>query len=103
MSNLIAPHGAARLSPLFVDDAGERERLVLEAETLPSLTVASAAASNAVMLGGGYFTPLTGFMDKADALSVGQSMRTAGGLFWPTPVLNLVEKPARPGPDRGSR
>ena len=101
MSNLIAPHGAARLSPLFVDDAGERERLMQEAKALPSITVASAAASNAVMLGGGYFTPLAGFMDKADALSVGRSMRTAGGLFWPTPVLNLVEEAGATGP--GSR
>ena len=57
---------------------------------MPSITVSSAAASNAVMLGGGYFTPLAGFMDKTDALSVGRAMRTAGGLFWPTPVLNLV-------------
>ena len=90
MSNLIDPHGAPRLTPLFVEDADERARLVQEAETLPSITVSSAAASNAVMLGGGYFTPLAGFMDKADALSVGRAMRTAGGLFWPTPVLNLV-------------
>ncbi|MGB1009286.1 MAG: sulfate adenylyltransferase, partial [Thiolinea sp.] len=29
-------------------------------------------------------------MNKADALSVGQSMCTTSGLFWPTPVLNLV-------------
>ena len=90
MSNLIAPHGAPHLSPLYVADADERARLAQEAETLPSITVSSAAASNAVMLGGGYFTPLAGFMDKADALSVGRAMRTAGGLFWPTPVLNLV-------------
>ncbi len=90
MSNPIPPHGATRLKPLFVEDADERRALLREAETLPAVTVASAAASNAVMLGGGYFTPLDGFMDKADALSVGRSMHTAGGLFWPTPVLNLL-------------
>lgn len=90
MSNLIAPHGTPRLTPLYVADADERARLAQEAESLPPITVSSAAASNAVMLGGGYFTPLAGFMDKADALSVGRAMRTAGGLFWPTPVLNLV-------------
>ena len=90
MSNLIAPHGAPRLTPLYVADADERARIAQEAESLPSIAVSSAAASNAVMLGGGYFTPLAGFMDKADALSVGRAMRTAGGLFWPTPVLNLV-------------
>ncbi|MYJ70641.1 MAG: sulfate adenylyltransferase [Rhodospirillaceae bacterium] len=87
---MIAPHGAPRLTPLYVADADERARIAQEAESLPSIAVSSAAASNAVMLGGGYFTPLAGFMDKADALSVGRAMRTAGGLFWPTPVLNLV-------------
>ena len=30
-------------------------------------------------------------MNKADALSVAGNMHTASGLFWPTPVLNLVE------------
>ena len=29
-------------------------------------------------------------MNKANALSVGKSMTTTDGLFWPTPVLNLV-------------
>ena len=101
MSNLISPHGAARLDPLFVGDADERARLAREAESLPSVTVASAAASNAVMLGGGYFTPLAGFMDRADALLVGRSMHTAAGLFWPTPVLNLVHDAGAIGP--GSR
>ncbi len=101
MSNPIPPHGATRLKPLFVEDPDERRALLQEAETLPAVTVASAAASNAVMLGGGYFTPLDGFMDKADALSVGRSMHTAGGLFWPTPVLNLVAEVGAVAP--GSR
>jgi sulfate adenylyltransferase len=43
------------------------------------------------MLGGGYFNPLTGYMNKADALSVAATMHTTSGLFWPTPVLNLLE------------
>ncbi len=101
MSNPIPPHGATRLKPLFVEDPDERRALLREAETLPAVTVASAAASNAVMLGGGYFTPLDGFMDKADALSVGRSMHTADGLFWPTPVLNLVAEAGAVAP--GSR
>ncbi|MDH3638837.1 MAG: sulfate adenylyltransferase, partial [Gammaproteobacteria bacterium] len=47
-------------------------------------------ASNAVMLGAGYFNPLTGYMNKQDALSVAERMHTAGGLFWPAPIMNLV-------------
>jgi len=43
------------------------------------------------MLGGGYFTPLNGYMTKADALSVAKSMKTESGLFFPVPVLNLLK------------
>ena len=67
---MIKPHGADSLLPLLVTDAEERRELLAEAEGLPSLLLNSAAAANAVMLGGGYFTPLTGFMNLADSLSV---------------------------------
>ncbi len=87
---MIKPHGSDTLMPLYVEDEATRKQLAQEAETLPSILINSAAASNAVMLGAGYFTPLTGFMNAADALSVAHHMRTESGLFWPTPVLNLV-------------
>lgn len=88
---MIQPHGAQALKPLFVEDPQERAALEREAASLPSLVVSSAASANAVMLGGGYFTPLTGFMNLADALSVAATMHTADGLFWPVPVLNLTD------------
>jgi len=88
---MIKPHGSDELNPLFVYDSAKNEALQKEAEGLPSIVVSSAAAGNAVMLGAGYFNPLTGYMNKADALSVAKDMKTTSGLFWPTPVLNLVE------------
>ncbi len=88
---MIKPHGSDTLNPLFVMDDAERAALAKEAEGLPSIVVSSAAAGNAVMLGGGYFNPLTGYMNKADALQVAKDMHTTSGLFWPTPVLNMVE------------
>ncbi len=88
---MIKPHGSDELNPLFVYDTAENEALQKEAEGLASILVSSAAAANAVMLGGGYFNPLTGYMNKADALSVATDMKTSSGLFWPTPVLNLVD------------
>ncbi len=87
---LIKPHGSDKLNPLFVYDTTENETLQKEAEGLASIVVSSATAANAVMLGGGYFNPLTGYMNKADALSVAKNMKTTSGLFWPTPILNLV-------------
>ena len=88
---MIKPHGADALKPLFVADPGQNRKLQAEAETLPSLLLNSAAAANAVMLGAGYFTPLAGFMNVADALRVASDMRTTDGLFWPVPILNLTD------------
>ena len=88
---MIKPHGSDELNPLFVYDSAENEALQKEAEGLASIVVSSATAANAVMMGAGYFNPLTGYMNKADALSVAKDMKTTSGLFWPTPVLNLVE------------
>ncbi len=92
---MIKPHGSENLRPLLVSDPQKNHMLTAEAENLPSMLLNSAAAANAVMLGGGYFTPLRGFMDLTDALSVAKTMHTAGGLFWPVPVLNLTSDISR--------
>lgn len=88
---MIKPHGSEQLIPLFIDDAAERTALEKEAEQLPSLLLNSAAAANAVMLGAGYFSPLPGYMDIADAMSVAENMQTADGFFWPVPVINRTD------------
>ena len=92
---LIKPHGAEALTPRIVSD---QRKLSLEEEalSLPSIIVSSAAAANAVMLGAGYFTPLAGYMNRDDAMSVAGELRTTQGLFWPVPVLNwLTNLPVR--------
>lgn len=96
---MINPHGSETLNPLFVADETVRGQLVQEAHELPQITISSAAAANAVMLGAGYFNPLTGTMNKADALSVARDMRMTDGLFWPIPIVNIV---ADPEPIRGA-
>jgi len=87
---LIKPHGSESLDPRLVS-ADRAQQLLAEAESLPSLLLNSAAAANAVMLGAGYFNPLKGYMNLADALSVSTNLHTEDGLFWPVPVLNMVE------------
>ena len=84
---MIKPHGSETLNPLYVDDAALRSA----AETLPSILLTSAAAANAVMLGSGYFNPLTGYMNLADALSASTELQTTDGVFFPVPVVNRVE------------
>ena len=97
---MIKPHGSESLNPLYVSDDAERAALEAEAEGLPSLLLNSASAANAVMLGGGYFNPLTGYMNLADALSVAETMRTTDGLFFPVPVVNMTNET---GIEAGSR
>ncbi len=86
---MIAAHGSAPLNPRFVEEGARRDELREEAARLPSMLLSSAAAANAVMLGAGYFSPLSGFMSLGDALGVAENMKTESGLFWPIPVLNL--------------
>ena len=87
---MIKPHGSDSLNPRLVS-SDRAQQLLAEAESLPSLLLNSAAAANAVMLGAGYFNPLKGYMNVADALSVATQLHTEDGLFWPVPVLNMLE------------
>jgi len=88
---MIKPHGSDTLNPLYVADDAKRAELEAEAKNLKSIVVCSAAAANAVMMGSGYFNPLTGFMDLDDAMSTSDKMVTKDGLFFPVPVVNVVE------------
>ena len=89
---MIKPHGSDTLNPLFVRDDTNRAQLQKEAESLPSLLLNSAAAANAVMLGAGYFNPLKGYMNLADAMAVAETMHTSNGVFWPVPVVNITKE-----------
>jgi sulfate adenylyltransferase len=95
---MIRPHISSALNGLYVDDADVRAALSDEAQTLATLLLNSPSAANTVMLGGGYFNPLSGFMDKEDALSVAHHLHTRSGLFWPIPILNLTSEAQRVQP-----
>ena len=88
---MIKPHGGDILKPLFVENLEERNTLIEESVSLPDLVLNSAAAANAVMLGAGYFSPLEGYMNLRDTLSVSEKMRTESGLFWPVPCVNRTD------------
>ncbi|HIA34947.1 MAG TPA: sulfate adenylyltransferase, partial [Candidatus Lambdaproteobacteria bacterium] len=87
---MIDPYSSEVLKPLYVKDEACRKVLLEEAEKIPSTVISSAAAANAVMLGGGYFNPLSGYMDLADVIGVAERMQMSSGLFWPTPVVNML-------------
>ena len=89
---MIKPHGSQELMPRIVNTDEEKESLLKSASEMKKIKVTSAAAANLVMLGAGYFTPLDGFMNKDDLVSVADDMKLKNGMFWPTPVVNLTNQ-----------
>jgi sulfate adenylyltransferase len=85
MSTLISPHGGRGLRPLALEPAAASDAL-RRAQTLPRLTVTSREKGDLVMMGIGGFTPLDGFMSRADWAGVCDGMRTSDGTFWPIPI-----------------
>ena len=85
MSQLVQPHGSDTLNILLLDGA-EREQALAAARDLPRITLSSRERGDLIMLGIGGFTPLDGFMGKADWQSVCDNMTLANGGFWPIPI-----------------
>jgi len=88
---MIKPIGSDALEPRFVYDVAEHDALSKEAGSLPSVIISSQAAGNAVMMGGGYFNPLKGFMNVADAMGAAEKMTLTDGSFFPVPIMCLLE------------
>lgn len=85
MSKLVKPHGSDTLLPLLLE--GEALAQAKEkAATLQQVTMSSREVGDLIMLGIGGFTPLDGFMGKADWQGVCDEMKLANGLFWPIPI-----------------
>jgi len=85
MSKLVKPHGADQLKPLLLEGAAlaaERTR----AANLPKIYTSSRETGDLIMMGIGGFTPLSGFMTRADWEGVCDGMKLANGLFWPIPI-----------------
>jgi sulfate adenylyltransferase len=61
------------------------------AQALRRVTVSSREKGDLVMLGIGGFTPLEGFMTRADWEGVCDRYRTAAGIFWPIPITLSVD------------
>lgn len=82
---LITPHGGA----LIINRADETESAALLAKFqsgLPQIVVGSRQLADLEMLANGAYSPLTGFMKRADYLSVVNEMHLSNGLPWTIPV-----------------
>jgi sulfate adenylyltransferase len=89
---VVAPHGGSGLKPLAL--TGQALDAELErAKSLPAVRISSREKGDLIMLGIGGFTPLDGFMGRADWEGVCERYRMASGLFWPIPItLSSLEK-----------
>ncbi len=81
---LIAAHGGE----LVLNIADDRERVELQerARSLPQVQVSSRQLADLEMLAVGAYSPLQGFMNRADYLGSVNDMHLSNGLPWPMPI-----------------
>jgi sulfate adenylyltransferase len=82
---LIPPYGG-RLVDLVVD-ADRSAEMKAESPGLASLTLDDRGLADLELLAVGGYSPLRGFMGKADHDRVVAEMRLADGTFWPLPIV----------------
>ncbi|MBF0325215.1 sulfate adenylyltransferase [Magnetospirillum moscoviense] len=91
MSKLVQPHGGGSLKPLLVPEIERRDELK-RAGALKKVPMTSRETSDVIMLAMGAYTPLDGFMGKADWEGVCSGMKMTDGLFWPIPITLSATK-----------
>ena len=85
MSKLVPPHGGKGLVCCLLEGAALEEEKK-KAAGLKQIEISSRAKGDLIMMGIGGFSPLNGFMNKADWKSVCEKMLLSDGTFWPVPV-----------------
>jgi sulfate adenylyltransferase len=82
------PHGGTLINRIV--EGQERENLLNKANELPSILVNTWTISDLDLIAVGAFSPLKGFMNEADYLSVVNTMRLADGTIWSIPITLAV-------------
>ncbi|MCU0556411.1 MAG: sulfate adenylyltransferase [Desulfobacterales bacterium] len=85
MSNLIPPHGGKGLTCCLLEGA-ELAAEKKKAAGLKKVSISDREKGDLIMMGIGGFSPLTGFMTRADWKGVCENFLLADGTFWPIPV-----------------
>ncbi len=101
MVRLVDPHGAVELKPRLLTGDALRDELA-RAHTLPQVGLSSRELGDLIMLGIGGFTPLEGFMTRADWEGVCDGMHTSSGLFWPIPITLSTDQVTADGIREGA-
>ena len=91
----IAAHGGQLVDRIAT--TAQRQEFLDKADHLPVVQIDQRTVSDLEMIAIGGFSPLTGFMEEADYLSVVNTMRLANGLPWSIPItLSVTEEVAAP-------
>ena len=85
MSKLVAPHGGKGLVCALLEGSA-RDAELKKAAGLKQIEISARAKGDLIMMGIGGFSPLTGFMTKADWKGVCEKFQMADGTFWPVPI-----------------
>ncbi len=94
MDHLIQPHGGTLVDGL-VDEARANE-LKEQSRDWPSWDLTGRQICDLELVLNGGFSPLTGFLNRADYDSVVEKMRLADGTLWPMPItLDVKEELAK--------
>lgn len=96
MSQLVKPHGSDVLLPRLLEGAALAQAQTAAAN-LKRVQLSSRERGDLIMLGIGGFTPLAGFMGKADWQGVCDKMQLANGLFWPIPITLSTDQATADG------
>ena len=86
----IAPHGGVLIDRIA--NPQQRQEFLEKADFLPSVQLDQRAVSDLEMIAIGGFSPLTGFMGKADYETVVNDMHLTNGLPWSIPITLSVEE-----------
>ena len=85
-------HGGGKLLDLVATGA-KHEKLRKEATSLSQLRLNQRHLCDIELILNGAFTPLDGFMEKADYESVCENMRLTNGVLFPMPItLDISEE-----------
>ncbi len=85
MSKLVAPHGGKGLVCCLLH-GNDLEAEMEKAAGLKKVQISPRAKGDLIMMGIGGFSPLDGFMTKADWKGVCENFTMADGTFWPVPI-----------------
>lgn len=100
-THLIDPHGGTLVNR-FVEGAAADE-LRAKADSLPSITLSAKQACDLEMIAIGAFSPLEGFVGKADFESICKNMRLADGTVWPIPITLAVDEDVKASLSEGGQ